>query len=91
MAQLNKIKERIREIAHRDKNVTFSEIESVLNQLGEHGYSVKSRKATHGKLFNIDGQRFMVCCHNPGVKQVKRCYVKAFANAMIELGLYGEE
>ena len=91
MPQLEKIRQRLRELIQRRKNVTFAEIETVLNQLPEHGYSVKSRKATHGKLFNVNGQRFMICCHNPGSKQVKSFYVKELANAMIELDLYDED
>ena len=88
MPELWKVKERIRALANRSRNVTLAEIEQVLGQLSQHGYVVTSRMGTHGKLFNVNGQRFMVCCHNPGSKQVKACYVREFLKAMIELELY---
>lgn len=88
MAELQKIKERIRELAERKENVTLSEIEWVVNRLGEHGYRISSRPATHGKLFGVGATRFMVNCHDRGNKQVKRYSVQSFADAMIDLELY---
>jgi len=52
--------------------------------LGEHGYRISSRNATHGKLFGVGSTRFLVNCHNRGNKQVKPYSVGDFANAMIE-------
>ena len=91
MADISKIKEKIRQLALRPNNVTLTEVEAVLKQLKQRGHAVTYRDATHGKLFRVDSQRFMICHHNPGVKQLKRCYVKEFLRAMIELDLYDEE
>ena len=88
MADIDKIREKIAEIADRPKNVTFSEIEWVVNRLSEHGYAVEMRDARHGKLIQVDSQTFMVNYHNPGNKQIKAYSVMDFIGAMIELGLY---
>jgi hypothetical protein len=90
MADIGNIKARISEIAQRGKNVAFSEIEWVVNQLGQHNYEVASRQARHGKLFRVGSQRFMINYHNPGSKQVKGYSVQDFIHAMTELGLYEE-
>lgn len=90
MAEINHIKAKIVEIAQSPKNVTLSDIEWVVNQLGKHGYDTGFRQGTHGKLFRVGGQRFMVSGHNPGGKQVKPYAVENFINAMTELGLYEE-
>jgi hypothetical protein len=63
MADLEKIKERIQDIAQRPKNVELSEIERVANNLESCGYDVKSKAARHGKLFQVNGQTFMVNHH----------------------------
>jgi hypothetical protein len=89
MASLEAIKEKIRDIAGRRRNVTFDEIQWVVNQLGQF-YKVGSRPARHGALFTVGSQRFMVSSHNPGSKQVKSYSVDDFIDAMIELGLYEE-
>lgn len=89
MASLEVIKRKIRDIARRRRNVTFDEILWVIEQLGQF-CDVHSRRASHGTLFTIDHQRFMVSPHNPGSKQVKAYAVDGFINAMIELGLYEE-
>jgi hypothetical protein len=89
MAGLEAIKEKIRDIAGRRRNVTFDEIKWVVDQLGQF-YDVGSRRATHGTLFRVDNQRFMVSSHNPGSKQVKSYSVDGFINAMVELGLCEE-
>jgi hypothetical protein len=88
MADLEQIKERIREIVERKQNVTIAEIGWVVDRLAEHGYTTGSRDATHGKLFRVGRKRFMVNCHNRGNKQVKAYSIADFADAMIELGLY---
>ncbi|MEO7146100.1 MAG: hypothetical protein ABI165_21610 [Bryobacteraceae bacterium] len=88
MADLGKIGERISEIAGRRHNVTLDEIEWVVNQLARNGYTVSSKKNDHQKLFSVDQRRFGVCSHKQGSKQIKRCYVDEFLDAMIDLGLY---
>jgi hypothetical protein len=90
MATLEKIKERIGELAGRRSNVTLSEIEWVVKQLAGHGYRTSSRDAKHGKLFGVGTQRFMVNYHNPGNTQVKSYSLDNFLDAMIELGLYDD-
>jgi hypothetical protein len=89
MASREKILEKIQEIGTRPKNVTYEEIDWVVDQLGQF-YVVHKRQATHGTLYRVDSQRFMVSGHNPGNKQVKRYCVEEFLGAMIELGLYEE-
>ena len=88
MAELNKVKRHIGELAGRRENVTLAEIEWVVDRLKELGYRTRVREATHGRLFGVGSTRFMVNCHNPGSKQVKRYSVDDFVSAMIELGLY---
>jgi len=88
MAELDQIRERIRDIAARKENVMLSEITWVVDRLKEHGYRTSCRDAKHGKLFGVGTQRFMVNVHNRGNKQVKPYSIRAFANAMIDLGLY---
>jgi hypothetical protein len=89
MPELDKIKEKIREIAHRRKNVTFSEIEQVIESLKPHGFTVRSRPAgDHAVIFHVNNQVFSICTHHRGSKQVKPNYVRNFLEAMIELELY---
>jgi len=91
MSSLEKVRERISQIAEQRNNTTASEIEWVVNQLSEHGFQVRAaRKTRHGVLYGVGRTRFGVCFHNRGSKQVKGCYVDDFINAMIELGLYEE-
>ncbi len=87
MADPKHIRAAIADIAQRPKNIKFDEIEWVVDQLSSY-YSVSKRQATHGVLFRVRDQQFMVCTHNPGSKQVKRVYVKKFLGAMAELGWY---
>ncbi len=91
MSTIEKVIDKISQIAQRRKNTTVPEIEWVVNQLREHGFEVREpRKTRHGILYGVGPVRFMVCTHNPGSKQVKACYVDDFLNAMLELGLYEE-
>ena len=53
-------------------------------------YKIRRRKASHGFLFGVGSERFMVNQHNRGNKQVKRYSVDDFIDAMTELGLYEE-
>jgi len=88
MAGLKQIKERIRELAGRRRNVRHSEIEWVVNQLRLNGYDTGSRTNGHQTLFRVGTRRFGVATHNPGSKQVKACYVDEFVDAMTDIGLY---
>jgi hypothetical protein len=86
---LDRVKRFVAEIAGRPNNVTLSDIEWVANQLVGI-FEVRTRPTGHGILFRIDRVQFHVCTHNPGNKQIKRWYVKAFLEAMVDLGLYEE-
>ena len=89
MSDLKKIKAKIKEIAGRRANVTLEEIVWVVSQLKEHGYETDSRPAgDHQTIFSVDSEIFGICTHHKGGRQLKRCYVKEFINAMIGLGLY---
>jgi hypothetical protein len=65
-------------LAGRRRNVEFSEIEWVVNQLRLNGYDTGSRTMGIRRSFN------------PGSKQVKACYVDEFVAAMIDMGLCDE-
>lgn len=89
MSSIEKVVEKIAEIAQHRKNTTASEIDWVIDHLKQHGFDVRTpRKTRHGVLYGIADQRFQICIHNPGNKQVKVCYVDDFLDAMAELGLY---
>lgn len=90
MATEDRVKAEIAEIAQRKNAVDFGEIERIVNQLGQLGYPTRSRRTKETVLFRVGRVRFGVCDHNPGGKHVKACYVKAFLEAMIELGLFEE-
>jgi hypothetical protein len=87
MAELEKVKERIRNISEHPKNVTLSEIEWIADNLNKCGYDVSIRDARHGKLFQVADQTFMVN-HHTGTKQVRAYCVKDFLSAMMNLDLY---
>jgi hypothetical protein len=87
MADAEKIKRTIREIAGRKQNVTLAEIERVMNQLKGH-CAVTSIENDHQRMYAIDGVRFSICTHHPGTKQIKAIYVKQFLRAMAETGWY---
>ncbi len=91
MADLQQGRELIRELASRRRNVKLSEIAWVVNQLGSNGFVTSARNNGHQTIFAVGSRRFGVCSHNPGNAQVKACYVDAFVDAMLELGLYEEE
>ena len=91
MADINKIKGRIQDMARRPKHVELSEVEWVVKQLGANDYRTSARRNSHQVLFNVNGRRFGVCSHNPGGNQIKACYVKDFLDAMEDLGLYEEQ
>jgi hypothetical protein len=93
MADLKRIKARIKALAQGSRtNVTIEEIEWVVFHLKQNGYKTKVRPAgDHQKPFTVEEQMFGVCTHRRGSTHLKRFYVDAFINAMIELGLYEED
>lgn len=88
MASLENVKQDIADIAGRDRNVRFSEIERIVNQLGVLGHSVRIKRTRETVFVMIDGERFTVCEHHRGSSQLKPVYVRAFLKAAINLGLY---
>lgn len=91
MADLERIKRDIAEMANRPNGVSFDEIERIVNQLSAVGYATQSKKGKESHLFRINKTRFTVCPHNPKRKHLKAVYVKNFLKAMIELELFTEE
>ena len=88
MADIKKIVARIAELARSQSNVQLSDIQWIVNQLGENGYPVSERKNDHNTMFSVKGRRFGVCHHNRGSKQIKASYVREFLDAMSDLELY---
>jgi hypothetical protein len=88
MSSIEKVKERIAQIAGSRKNTQASDIEWVVNQLAANGFNVRVRQNSHGVLYGVGRQRFGICTHHPGSKNIKPCYVDDFVSAMIELELY---
>ncbi|MGA3023139.1 MAG: hypothetical protein ABSF98_00065 [Bryobacteraceae bacterium] len=89
MAELEKVRNRIREIAGRTRNVALSEIKEVLRELSQHGFTVYSWPAGgHAEIFQVDDETFSICTHHRGSKQLKACYVREFIRVMIKLGMY---
>ena len=88
MADVERIKREIAEIAGRPHAVRFAEIDRIVSQLATLGYEVDKRRISDGWLFSVDGYRFSVVTHNRGRSQIKAVYVKAFLVAMMELALY---
>jgi hypothetical protein len=92
MPSIEDVREEIRRISQRPKNVTLDEIEWVVNQLKlHHGFTVRVRRAKHFLLYSVGGRRFAVNVHNPGQKQVKPYSVKDFLEAMIDLELFEDK
>jgi hypothetical protein len=91
MANLERLKRDIADIAQRRKHVTALEIQRVMSQLEACNYTVSERPCTHGRLYTVKGVLpFVVCEHNRGSQFVKSCYVKAFLGAMAQLDLFEE-
>lgn len=88
IAELNRIREAIREVATRKANVRLNELEDIVNRLGQIGYRVRIRQSTHGMLLAVDDKRINACFHNRGNSQLHPKYVRQFLGMMIELGLY---
>ena len=91
MADVDRIKKAISEIANRPKSVRFAEIERIVNQLKLAGKGVRHRRTKESHLFNVDGAKFGVCSHNPGSSHIRSVYVADFLRAMAELGLYEDQ
>ncbi len=90
MPDIEHIKLDIAGIAGRPKAVSFAEIERIVGQLRDIGWSVRYRKGKETWIFYVEGEKFTVCEHNRGSAQLKPVYVKNFLRAMINLGLYGD-
>jgi predicted RNA binding protein YcfA (HicA-like mRNA interferase family) len=88
MADIERLKTEIQELAGRIKSVRFAEIERIVNQLERLGFSVARRRTSDGWFFKVSGARFSVVVHNRGQSQLKSCYVREFLIAMMELDLY---
>jgi hypothetical protein len=91
MADLERVKAEIAELAGRPKTVRFSEIERIVGQLAKLGYKAGGRPVRHGKLFWVGDKTFQVTSHNRGSSHIKSCYVEGFLDAMLGLGLLEEE
>lgn len=89
MADVKKIKARIKQIAGSRKNTTIEDIEWVVTQLGQNGYKTASRPAggNHQTLFTVAHRNFGIATHTNGSRQLKSCYVDDFLDAMDDLGL----
>lgn len=88
MATEEKIRAFILEISKRPNNVTADEIKWVVNQLENLGLDTWSETNGHQVMYSIEGEQFGVCTHHKGGKQIKRCYVREFLTAMINIGWY---
>jgi hypothetical protein len=88
MADIKHVRARIAELAQRRKNVELSEIQWVVNNLGANGYEVSTKSNDHATHFRVGGIPFGVCHHHRGNKQLKKCYVDEFLDAMEQLGHY---
>ncbi len=89
MADIQRIRAVIAEIAKRRHNVQLAEIQwvvRVVTQLKQNGYEVSSRTNAHQHLFRVNGRRFGVCHHNPGSKPIKACCANEFLDRMADLG-----
>ena len=83
MPSSSRIREQIADIIGRPRNVRFSEIKRIMDQL-----NATERTAAHGQLFNVNGRRVMINKHNNGKETIPKYSVDEFRDAMIELGLY---
>jgi hypothetical protein len=88
MADIKHIRARIADLAQRRKNVELSEIDWVVEHLGNNGYEVSSRSNDHATMFRVNGHKFGICHHHRGSKQIKSSYVEEFLDVMQALGLY---
>ena len=90
MADVERVKREIREIAGRSKNVKIGEIQRIVRQLGELGFLTDSRDTAHGVMFQVGAEIFHVCTHNRGSSQLKQVTVQEFLDRMANLGLLDE-
>lgn len=91
MATENKVRAAIAEIAGRPNNVTEREIEWVVNQLQNLGFQTSRDSNGHQAMYSVGGEQFGICTHHKGGKQIKKCYVLQFLNAMSNIGWYESE
>src|SRR5262245_55215413 len=76
-------------ISQRPNSTEFSDLDAVVSELERLGHKVaRKRYGDHGIAITIDDVTVQVCTHNKGRKELKRCYVKAFLEAMIELEVF---
>ena len=87
MPDIEHIRRDIAGIASRPKAVSFEEIERIVRQLRDSGWSARWRKGKETWIFYVAGEKFTVCEHNRGSAHIKSVYVKNFLRAMINLGL----
>lgn len=66
MADIKKIKQRIRELAGKRKNVRLSDIEWVVNNLALNGFEKRIKNNEHQTKFTVGGRSFGICTHHPG-------------------------
>jgi hypothetical protein len=90
MADRERVKADIAAMATRPNAVRLEEIERIVNQLQLLGFKTVRKDGLHSTLFRVGAERFTLCAHNAGRKELKPVYVRAFLSAMAELGLYGE-
>ncbi len=91
MADIERIKRDIAEIAQRPRAVRFEEITRIVRQLKRIGWSTREHKGKETWIFYVGGEKFTVCEHNPGRQHIKMAYVHNFLRAMINLELYEED
>jgi hypothetical protein len=80
----------IADIATRQRQVRFEEIQSIVNRLGEF-MEVGSRSIRHGTLFTVGTERFSIVSHNRGDSHLKKVYVKSFLEAMARVEWFEDE
>jgi len=88
VADLERIKRDIAEIAEHPKSVTLSKITRIADQLKMIGWEVSYRKTNETWVFYIQGEAFNICDHHRGSSQLKQVYVRKFLGAMINLRLH---
>lgn len=84
-----RIEEMLADFASRPKQVKAEEIERVVNMLSQF-YVTGSRKATHGHLYTVGTERFMVNSHARGDSHIKSYSVQDLLKAMARLGWFEE-
>jgi hypothetical protein len=91
MASESKVRAAIAEIAGHPNNVTEDEIHRIVDQLGSLGLETERDCNGHQVMYTVAGEQFGICVHHRGSKQIKRCYVRKFLDAMANIGWYGDD